>query len=87
MGYTSRQLREFIVFYKEVSPINYKCHLQHTIALSTAESERYATCEAAKYIKYIYFILNHLGFTQNKPSITYEDNTVAIAVQNNEPAT
>ena len=69
------------------APINYKCTLQYTIALSFTESELYAACDTAKYSKYIRSVLDYLGFSIQSPIPIYEDNAATIAVSNNERAT
>ena len=68
-------------------PITYKCKLQNTVTLSSTESELYAACEAAKNIKYIRSIINHLGLTPSSPTPIYKDNAATIAVFNNQRAT
>ena len=69
------------------APITYKCKLQHTVALSSAESELYAACEAAKNTKYIRSVMQHLGFKLTSPTPIHEDNAATIAVSNNQRAT
>ena len=69
------------------APIAHKCKLQHTVALSSTESELYAACEAAKQVKYVRSVMNHLGFSLHQPTPIFEDNAATIAVSNNERAT
>ena len=69
------------------SPINYKCKLQHDVALSSTESELYTAREAAKNVKHMRSAMNHLDFNLFTPTRIYEDNASTIAVSNNERAT
>ena len=69
------------------APIIYKCKLQHTVALSTTESELYAACDVAKMVRYVRIVLKSLGINISTPTTIFEDNAAAIAVTNNERAT
>ena len=83
---TIRSFSETALFL-EGEPINYKCKLQHSVALSSTESELYATCEAAKNVKKHRSVMSHLGFNLSKSTTIYEDNATTISVANNERAT
>ena len=69
------------------SPINYKCKLQHAVALSSTESELCTAHEVAKNVKHMRSAMNHLGFNLSTPTRIYEDNASTIAVSNNKRAT
>ena len=54
------------------------------MVLSFIESELYAACEVVKNVKYVRFVVSHLGFNLSSPTRLYEDDASTIAVSNNE---
>jgi hypothetical protein len=65
------------------SPISWKSKMQKTTALSTAEAEYYSASTAATEVLYLRFLLNGLGFAQERPTPVYEDNSACIEWGNN----
>ena len=59
--------------------ISYSAKLQSTVALSTAEAETNAACEAVKQLCYVRLFLEELGINQEYPTTLYEDNNSVIA--------
>jgi len=57
------------------------------IATSSIEAEFVAAVQAAKTARYRQSILKDLGFTQERPTILYEDNEAAIAMINQQKLT
>ena len=64
--------------------INYKPKLQQSVALSSTESELYATCEEAKNVKFVRSMMSHLCFKLTAHVTIYEYNAVTITVGNND---
>ena len=75
------------VFQLAGGAIAYKSKLQPAVAVSSSECELYAAVHAAKVAKYLRTILHELDFTQQKPTMLYEDNQAVIKVVNNERPT
>jgi hypothetical protein len=67
--------------------IAYKSKYQQTIALSSTEAEFTAAAEAGKMTLYLRSILHELGFSQDLPSIIFEDNTGALHMANAQQPT
>ena len=65
------------------SPISWKSKMQKTTALSTAEAEYYSASTAAAEVLYLRYLLQELGFAQQKPSPIYENNSACIEWGNN----
>jgi hypothetical protein len=65
----------------------WKSKLQKPLALSSAEAEYYALCEAAKDVKYISMVLRSLGIEVELPITIYCDNVGAIFMTENASAT
>jgi hypothetical protein len=65
----------------------WKSKLQKPLALSSAEAEYYALCEAAKDVKYISMVLRSLGIEIDLPITIYCDNVGAIFMTENASAT
>lgn len=63
--------------------ISWMSRLQQTVALSSAEAEYMAVCEAAKEAIYLRRVLKSLGYEQEGPTIIYEDNQACIAMSEN----
>jgi hypothetical protein len=59
--------------------ISYSAKLQPTVALSTAEAEANAACEAVKQLCYVRLFLEELGIKQTYPTTLFEDNNSVIA--------
>ena len=57
--------------------------MQKTTALSTAEAEYYSASTAAAEVLYLRYLLQVLGFAQQKPTPIYEDNFACIEWGNN----
>ena len=75
------------VFQLAGGAIAYKSKLQPVVAVSSSECELYAAVHAAKVAKYLRTILHELDFTQQKPTMLYEDNQAVIKVVNQERPT
>jgi hypothetical protein len=67
--------------------IAYKSKYQATIALSSTEAEFTAAAEVGKITLYLRSILYELGFSQDLPTIIYEDNTGALHMANAQQPT
>jgi hypothetical protein len=67
--------------------IAYKSKYQPTVALSSTEAEFTAAAEAGKITLYLRSILYELGFSQDLPTIIYEDNTGALHMANAQQPT
>jgi hypothetical protein len=67
--------------------ILWKSKLQKPLALSSAEAEYYAMCEAAKDVKYISMVLRYFGIEVEFPITMYCDNVGAIFMTENASAT
>ncbi len=61
--------------------VSWMSKLQSTVALSTAEAETNASVEAVKQIMHFRLFMRELGMGQDGPSVVYEDNQAAIAIQ------
>ena len=67
--------------------ISYKSKYQPTIALSSTKAEFAAATKAGKATLYLRSILHELGFSQDLPSIIFEDNTGALHMANAQQPT
>jgi hypothetical protein len=67
--------------------IAYKSKYQPTIALSSTEAEFTAAAEVGKITLYLRSILFELGFSQDLPTIIFEDNTGALHMANAQQPT
>jgi hypothetical protein len=67
--------------------IAYKSKFQATIALSSTKAEFTAAAEAGKITLYLRSILYELGFSQDLPTIIFEDNTGALHMANAQQPT
>ena len=63
------------------------CKQQQAIALSSAESEYYTLCEAAKMIKFVVQLLMTMGIPVRLPVICRVDNKAAIFMAENATTT
>jgi len=76
---TSRSISAY-AFLLNNAAISWRSKVQSTVALSTAESEFDAVCEATREVRYLRNLLQELGFDQDKPTVIYEDNQPCIAL-------
>ncbi len=63
--------------------VAWKCRLQPTVALSSAEAEYFALCEAAKQLLYLRNLLADMGLPCDGPTTVYEDNQPCIHIATN----
>ena len=63
--------------------ISWASKLQPTVALSSSESEYMAACYAAQEAIHLRRLMGSLGFTQEEPTIIYEDNMGCIGMSEN----
>ena len=71
------------VFHVAGGPVAWGSRLQQSVALSSAEAEHVAVCEAVQEAVYSRSVLAGLGHKQDKPTVTYEDNQGCIALSRN----
>jgi hypothetical protein len=67
--------------------ISYRSKTQPIVAGSSTEAELVAAHANAKVVKYLRFVMHELGFTQDGPTIIYEDNDSTIKIVNNRRPT
>ena len=60
--------------------ISWKSKLQRKVALSTMESEYYALSECTKEVLWLRYLLEEIGFTQDKPTTIYQDNHACVTI-------
>ncbi len=65
------------------SPIMWKSKMQKATALSTAEAEYNSASLAGCEVLYLRDLLHSLGFSRNKPTPVYEDNSACSEWGNN----
>lgn len=70
-------------FYLNNTLISHMSKKQHTVALSTAESETHAATQATKEAIWLRNILKELGLEQKSSTTIYCDNQAAIALSRN----
>ena len=63
--------------------ISWRSRKQSIVALSTTEAEYVALCEASQEAVWLRRLLGDIGFTQNTPTVVFEDNQGAIALSQN----
>ena len=63
--------------------ISWSSKRQATVALSTTEAEYMAVCSAIQEAIYLRTLLNDFGYTQNEPTLIYQDNQSSIALSKN----
>ena len=68
------------VFTYSGGAVVYRSKTQSLTALSSTEAEFIAAVTAAKTAKYIWSVLNELGFKQSDPTPIYEDNKPTIDI-------
>ncbi len=76
-----------LVFMLAGGAIAYKSKLQPIVAVSSTEAELYGAVHAAKLALYFRSILHELGYTQEDPTLMYEDNQAVINIVQNERPT
>jgi hypothetical protein len=63
--------------------ISWRSRKQSIVALSTTEAEYVAMCESAQEAVWLRVLLNDIGFSQDSPTVIFEDNQGAIALSQN----
>ena len=63
--------------------VSWRCRVQSTVALSTAEAEFDALCQFTREAAYIRNLLLEMGLPQSKPTVIMEDNQPCIAISRN----
>ena len=74
------------VFFIAGGPISWKSKQQTTVALSSAEAEYMALCDAAKeaiHLRWLVQDISPIYKSSAKPAIIFEDNTACIALASN----
>jgi hypothetical protein len=74
------------VFFIAGGPVSWKSKQQTTVALSSAEAEYMALCDAAKEAVHLRWLLQDIDpvfKASGKPAIIFEDNTACIALASN----
>ena len=72
-----RRSRTGFVIYLNGCPISWRSTVQKSTALSSTEAEIIAACQAVREILWLRALLDDLGYTQDSPTIVFEDNTSA----------
>ena len=62
------------------TPVSWKSSLQSSVSLSTCVAELFTITEAVKQIMWVRDILHVLGYTQDQPTLLFNDNQAALAV-------
>jgi hypothetical protein len=63
--------------------VSWRCKVQSTVALSTAEAEFDALCAATREAVYLRGLLQEMGIAQQSATTIYEDNQPCIALMHN----
>ena len=63
--------------------VSWRSRKQSIVALSTTEAEYVAMCESAQEAVWLRRLLGDIGFTQNAPTVVFEDNQGAISLSAN----
>ena len=79
---TSRSVSGY-VFMLNGGAISWKCKVQTTVALSTAEAEFDALCAAVREAVYLRGLLQEMGLAQVEPTTLFEDNQPCIQIAKN----
>ena len=77
---TSGYLFGFILESNCVFPLSWRCGLQTCVALSSAESEYVALCDAAKEVIYLRQLMSGLQRKLEQPVLVWSDSRSAIAM-------
>ena len=62
------------------SPIIWSSKLQKSVSLSSTEAEYISTCSGATSVLWTRHLLEELGFTQQQPTVIYQDNKACINI-------
>jgi hypothetical protein len=65
-------------------PVSWRSCLQRSVALSTAEAELMAVCDAAREVIWARNLLHELGFDQQLPTAILNDNQACIAMTDHD---
>jgi transposase InsO family protein len=79
---TRRSTTGYLVFSN--GPVSWRSCLQRSVALSTAEAELMAVCEAACEVIWWRQLLFELGFPQPMPTTIFNDNQACIAMTDHD---
>jgi hypothetical protein len=79
---TRRSTTGYLLFF--AGPVSWRSCLQRSVALSTAEAELMAVCEAAREVMWARQLLSELGFPQWLATIIFNDNQACIAMSDHE---
>ena len=82
-GSSDRRSTGGYTFFINDAPISWSSKRQDTVALSTAEAEYIALCNAGREASYLRVLLSDLGYPQTGPTTIYEDNQPAIDLARN----
>jgi hypothetical protein len=63
--------------------VSWRCKVQSTVALSTAEAEFDALCAATREAVYLRGLLQEMGIAQQSATTIFEDNQPCIALMHN----
>ena len=67
------------VFLLAGAPFSWNYQTQHTIALSTMESEYYAVCKSVQEALYLRMVFEEISFKVDSPIVIREDNKACIS--------
>ena len=79
----TRRSRTGFCFFIGNNICGWKSKLQPSVALSTAEAEYMALCDACTYSIWMRALMHDLGYPQTSPTPIYCDNKSAIAISHN----
>ena len=79
---TSRSVSGYVFMFNG-GAVSWRCKLQSTIALSTAEAEFDALCAATREAMYLRGLLQEMGLQQQQATTIFEDNQPCIALARN----
>jgi hypothetical protein len=65
-------------------PISWRSRIQTSVALSSAEAEYLAACDAAKEVVWLRAMLTALGFAPVGPTVVWEDNQACIQMSTSD---
>jgi len=82
-GDSSRKSTSGYVFLLNGTPVSWSSRLQKNHAMSTAEAEYVAGCDAGLEAVYLRRLLCDLSFPQSEPTVIYQDNKAAIDMSKN----
>jgi Reverse transcriptase (RNA-dependent DNA polymerase) len=81
----TRQSTSGYVFFMAGGPVSWKSARQHSVTLSSTESEYYALTNAAKEASWLRLLLSDLGYSQSDiiPTLLYGDNIPSLQLAEN----